>query len=52
MWSDLSTKKLLTQNSELRRVGVWNWTLPAHVVKLSNGERFNVCPNAGACGRV
>lgn len=45
-------KPLLTQNSELRRIGVWNWTLPAHVVQLTDGQRFNTCPNAGACGRV
>lgn len=43
---------LLTQNSELRNIGVWNWTLPAWVVTLSNGERFNACPNAGPCARV
>jgi len=43
---------LLTQNSELRRVGVWNWTIPAHVVDLGDGTRFNCCPNALACGRV
>lgn len=40
---------MLTQNSELRRDGVWNWTLPAWVVTLSDGAAFNVCPNAGAC---
>jgi hypothetical protein len=40
---------LLTQNSELRRDGVWNWTLPAWVVELSDGSRVNACPNAGAC---
>ena len=45
-------KRLLTQNSELKKVGVWNWTIPAHVIKLTNGERFNCCPNAGSCGRV
>lgn len=44
--------RLLTQNSELRRVGVWNWTIPAHVVTLNNGQRFNCCPHAGSCGRV
>lgn len=44
--------RLLTQNSELRRVGVWNWTLPAHTLKLTDGSWFNTCPNAGACGRV
>jgi hypothetical protein len=40
---------LLTQNRELRRDGVWNWTLPAWVVTLSDGTAVNVCPNAGAC---
>jgi hypothetical protein len=45
-------KRLLTQNSELKKVGVWNWTIPAHVVTLTNGERMNCCPNAGSCGRV
>jgi len=42
-------KKLLTQNSELRPDGVWNWTLPAFAVTLSSGKNMNVCPNAGAC---
>jgi hypothetical protein len=45
-------KKLLSQNSELRKAGVFNWTLPAFVVTRENGERFNVCPQAGACARV
>jgi len=45
-------KTLLTQNSELRKAGVYNWTLPAFVVTLPNGERFNCCPNAGSCARV
>lgn len=45
-------QRLLTQNGELRRIGVWNWTLPAHVVQLADGTRFNTCPNAGQCGRV
>lgn len=40
---------MLTQNSELRRDGIWNWTLPAWVVTLSDGTHFNVCPNAGSC---
>lgn len=42
-------KKLLSQNSELRPDGIYNWTLPAFAVKLTNGKNFNVCPNAGAC---
>lgn len=45
-------KQLLRQNAELRKVGVFNWTLPAHVVTLSDGSRFNTCPHAGACGRI
>lgn len=40
---------MLTRNSELRRDGVWNWTLPAWVITLSDGTAFNCCPNAGAC---
>ena len=44
--------RFLTQNSELKKVGVWNWTLPAHTLQLSDGTWFNTCPNAGACGRV
>ena len=42
-------RRLLTQNSELREIGVYNWTIPAWVVTLSNGEKFNACPSAGAC---
>jgi hypothetical protein len=42
-------KKLLSQNSELRPDGIYNWTLPAFAIKLNNGKNFNVCPNAGAC---
>lgn len=42
-------KPLLRQNGELRRDGVWNWTLPAWVTKLPDGRVVNVCPSAGAC---
>ena len=42
-------KKLLSQNSELRPDGIFNWSLPAFAIKLTNGQNFNVCPNAGAC---
>ncbi len=42
-------KKLLTQNSELKPDGIWNWSLPAFGVTLTNGETMNVCPSAGAC---
>jgi hypothetical protein len=43
------TPLLLTSNSELRDLGVWNWTLPAWVVELADGRKLNVCPSAGAC---
>jgi hypothetical protein len=43
---------LLTRNSELREDGIWNWTLPAWVVRLADGRSFNVCPSAGACAKV
>lgn len=43
---------LLTQNRELKKDGVWNWTLPAWVVELPDGSHFNVCPHAGACAKV
>jgi hypothetical protein len=42
-------KRLLTQNSELRPDGIFNWSLPAFGVTLTNGKTMNVCPNAGAC---
>jgi len=42
---------LLTQNKELRKDGVWNWTLPAWVIQLPDGSHMNVCPNAGACAK-
>jgi hypothetical protein len=41
--------KLLTQNSELRPDGIFNWSLPAFGVRLNNGKTMNVCPTAGAC---
>ncbi|MFI5986806.1 hypothetical protein ACIBEA_38835 [Streptomyces sp. NPDC051555] len=42
-------KWLLTQNSELRKEGIFNWTLPAFAVKLPDGSNFNVCQQAGIC---
>jgi hypothetical protein len=41
--------KLFTQNKDLKKTGVYGWTLPAHWVKLSDGSKFNTCPNAGIC---
>lgn len=42
---------LLTQNKELKKDNIWNWTLPAYKVRRETGEMFNVCPNAGACSK-
>ncbi|MGW7198996.1 GP88 family protein [Streptomyces chryseus] len=44
-------KWLLTQNSDLRRIGVFNWTLPAFAIQLPDGSNFNVCPQAGVCAQ-
>lgn len=44
-------RRLLTQNGELREIGVWNWSIPAWVVELSDGTKFNTCPSAGACAQ-
>jgi hypothetical protein len=48
----MSRRWLLTQNSELRREGIFNWTLPAWAIRLSDGRTFNVCPEAGACAAL
>jgi hypothetical protein len=45
-------KRLLTQNSRLRRIGVWNWTLPAWAGQLPDGRNYNTCPSAGICREV
>lgn len=42
-------RRLLTQNGELRPLGIYNWTLPAWVARTSDGTAVNVCPAAGAC---
>jgi len=36
----------------MRKNGIYNWTIPAFKVTLSDGSKFNACPNAGACARV
>lgn len=43
---------MLTQNSEMRRDRVWNWTIPAWVVRRDDGRAINACPQAGACIKV
>jgi hypothetical protein len=44
--------RLLTQNQELREIGVSNWTLPAWAGRLSDGRTYNTCPSAGVCAKV
>jgi hypothetical protein len=41
---------IFTQNSDLRKGNIYGWTLPAHHTKLSDGKKFNTCPQAGVCG--
>lgn len=36
-------------NSDLRRDRIWTWSIPAWVVDLPSGKKFNCCPSAGAC---
>jgi Gene product 88 len=45
-------KKLLTQNREMKAIGVWNWSLPAWAGRLSHGRTYNTCPSAGICRNV
>ncbi|WP_329431062.1 hypothetical protein OG339_48740 (plasmid) [Streptosporangium sp. NBC_01495] len=40
---------LLTQNSQLRAEGIFNWSLPAFAGRLDDGRTYNTCPEAGAC---
>ncbi len=44
--------QLLTQNSELRADGVWNWTLPALAARLPDGRTIKTCPAAGVCAQA
>lgn len=45
-------KRLLTQNSNLRRDGIVNWSLPAWAGRLKDGRTYNTCPSAGVCAKV
>lgn len=42
-------KRLLTQNRELKAIGVWGWSIPAWAGKLPSGKNYNTCPSAGVC---
>lgn len=48
----MARRWLLTQNRDLRPHGIWNWTLPAFVVRTLDGRLVNVCPQAGECARL
>lgn len=43
---------LLTQNREMRREGIFNWTLPAWAGRLADGRTYNTCPSAGVCRKA
>lgn len=43
---------LLRQNSELRREGIFNWSLPAWAGRLPDGRTYNTCPSASACAKL
>lgn len=47
---DFSKINLFTQNSDLKKTGIYGWTLPAHNVITNDGKKFNTCPSAGVCG--
>ncbi|HEY3562476.1 MAG TPA: hypothetical protein VGL05_33650 [Kribbella sp.] len=44
--------RLLTQNREMRQIGVWNWSLPAWAGRLADGRTYNTCPSAGICAQA
>lgn len=44
--------RLLTQNSELRAEGIWNWALPAWAIRMADGRTANTCPSAGVCAQA
>lgn len=43
---------MLTQNSELKPHGIYNWSIPAWYIRRADGTIFKTCPNAGACAKV
>jgi hypothetical protein len=50
-WGEM--KYLLTNgNRELKADGIFTWSLPALAAKLSTGENFLTCPNAGVCAQL
>jgi hypothetical protein len=43
---------LLTQNSRLKEIGVFNWSLPALAARLPDGRTIKTCPAAGVCAQI
>ncbi|MFE9747546.1 hypothetical protein ACFYOT_21805 [Saccharothrix saharensis] len=43
---------MITQNSGLRRHGIFNFTLPALAGRLPDGRTYRTCPAAGVCAAV
>lgn len=48
----MARRYMLTQNSELRPLGVYNWTIPALSAVLPDGRRVHTCPAAGVCASM
>jgi hypothetical protein len=46
----MARRYLLSSNSELRPLGIYNWTIPALSAVLPDGRRVQTCPAAGVCG--
>ncbi|MFJ8752279.1 hypothetical protein ACIREO_23530 [Streptomyces sp. NPDC102441] len=45
-------RRLLTQNSQLRAEGIFNFPLPAWAGRFKDGSTYNACPGAGACAKL
>jgi hypothetical protein len=45
-------RRLLTQNRDMKAIGVWNWTLPAWAGRFPDGRTYNTCPSAGVCAQA
>lgn len=43
---------LRNSNADLRRDGIYVWTLPALAVRLPDGRSVKTCPAAGVCAQV